>query len=132
MKPTTFEKELEQLINRHSKENASNTPDFILAEYVSGCLGAFNAAVDSRESWYGRKPIPGRIHGINVPVTADKVGFCPICGGIEFWEPLPGTIGKRCVKCCDASESEKEARREEAIKQSYDDLAASGGIVDAP
>jgi len=41
---TEFERELEQLINRHSEENQSNTPDFILAIYLRGCLNAFNHA----------------------------------------------------------------------------------------
>lgn len=54
----TFEKELEEIINRHSKENDSNTPDFILAQYILGCLAAFNTAVQQREMWYGRDPRP--------------------------------------------------------------------------
>lgn len=53
----TFMQELEQLINKHSQENGSNTPDFILANYLKNCLGAFNEAVESRELWYGRKPV---------------------------------------------------------------------------
>lgn len=52
--PLTFEQELEHLINRYSQENASNTPDFILAQYLSGCLKAWNEAVARREQWYGR------------------------------------------------------------------------------
>lgn len=50
-----FKRELEALINRHSMENGSNTPDFILAQYLLGCLEGFNAAVNAREAWYGRK-----------------------------------------------------------------------------
>lgn len=50
-----FRKELEILINKHSKENGSNTPDFILAEYLCICLQAFDHVVDLREAWYGRK-----------------------------------------------------------------------------
>lgn len=56
----TFEKELETLINRYSKENESNTPDLILVQYLSGCLAAFNMAVQQRESWYGRDPRPSQ------------------------------------------------------------------------
>lgn len=52
----SFQQELEQLINKYSQESGSNTPDFILARYLNGCLGAFNEAVESRELWYGRKP----------------------------------------------------------------------------
>jgi len=49
----TFTKELETLINRYSKENGSNTPDFILAEYLNDCIIHFNKAVMRRSEWYG-------------------------------------------------------------------------------
>ena len=49
-----FKDELNRLINRHSRENGSNTPDFILAEYMNTCLKAFNKSVNKREAWYGR------------------------------------------------------------------------------
>lgn len=54
-----FEKELVRLLNRHSQENMSETPDYILATYLLGCFAAFNYAVRSREAWYGR-PIEER------------------------------------------------------------------------
>ena len=47
-----FKKELESLINKHSKENGSNTPDFILAEYLNNCLENFNHIITAREKWY--------------------------------------------------------------------------------
>lgn len=50
-----FKKELENLINSHSRENESNTPDFILAEYMSDCLIAFEKTSNAREKWYGKK-----------------------------------------------------------------------------
>ena len=53
-----FRQELESVINKHSKENESNTPDYILAQYLSGCLAVFNIAVQQREAWYGRDPRP--------------------------------------------------------------------------
>ena len=43
-KEATLEEELAELLNQHSVENDSNTPDFILAEYVTDCLDAFNKA----------------------------------------------------------------------------------------
>ena len=52
-----FEKELEHLINKHSLENDSNTPDFILAHYLVECLHNWNDAVTARENWYGRTPM---------------------------------------------------------------------------
>lgn len=50
-----FERELESLINRYSKENESDTPDFILAHYIKSSLKAFNETVNMREKWYGRE-----------------------------------------------------------------------------
>jgi len=47
-----FERELSELINKHSKENESDTPDFILAEYLNGCLTNFNEATNARRKWY--------------------------------------------------------------------------------
>lgn len=51
----TFRNELESLINRYCMENASDTPDFILASYILRSLQALNFAVSEREAWYGRK-----------------------------------------------------------------------------
>lgn len=51
---TEFRKELATAINRCSRENGSNTPDFILAEYLSRCLDAYDMALVAREKWYGR------------------------------------------------------------------------------
>lgn len=48
-------KAIEAVINSASAENASDTPDFILAEYLIGCLDAFDQAVRQREKWYGRR-----------------------------------------------------------------------------
>ena len=53
-----FWNDLEALINKYSMENASNTPDWILAQYLKACLDAFNMAVQQRENWYGRDPRP--------------------------------------------------------------------------
>lgn len=49
-----LEQELSDLLNRHSVEHHSNTPDFILARYLLACLGVWNTAVQRREAWYGR------------------------------------------------------------------------------
>ena len=50
---STFKKELEELINKHSKENGCDTPDFILANFLNASLDAFDAAVKHRSEWYG-------------------------------------------------------------------------------
>ena len=44
--------EIETALNRASAENGSDTPDFILANYLLACLAAFDAAVHARSSWY--------------------------------------------------------------------------------
>jgi len=54
----TFENELKDLINCHSKENESNTPDFILAQYMTDCLKVFTTTIQQRETWYGRDARP--------------------------------------------------------------------------
>ncbi len=49
-----FLTELKVVINRHSMENGSDTPDFILATFLRDCLAAWDRAVRRREKWYGR------------------------------------------------------------------------------
>lgn len=49
-----FYEELTSLINKHSLENASDTPDYILAKYLVNCLETFNLAVIRRDVWYGK------------------------------------------------------------------------------
>lgn len=52
---SSFERSLESIINQHSRENGSNTPDFILAQFLMGCVRAWDAAVMRRSQWYGGK-----------------------------------------------------------------------------
>jgi hypothetical protein len=57
--PESFEKQLENLINWCSLENESNTPDFILAQFILGCLAAWNKGIQQREKWYNNYSRPG-------------------------------------------------------------------------
>lgn len=50
---TSLERELASVLNKHSAENGSNTPDFILAEYLISCLKAYNVATKSCRAWQG-------------------------------------------------------------------------------
>jgi hypothetical protein len=59
-KEDTFLKELAALINKHSLENESNTPDFILAMYLQNALTAFAMTTRMREDWYGHRHEPGQ------------------------------------------------------------------------
>lgn len=45
---------LASALNRFSAENGSNTPDFILAEFLLTCLAAWNQASRAREAWFGQ------------------------------------------------------------------------------
>lgn len=49
-----FREKLGHLINYESLENGSDTPDFILAEYLADCLTAFDKAVTRRSKWYAQ------------------------------------------------------------------------------
>lgn len=51
-----FQEELTALLNKHSIENESDTPDWILANYIAGCLNAWNQSIHSRDKWYNFKP----------------------------------------------------------------------------
>lgn len=67
-----FERELQSLLNKYSQENGSNTPDFILARYLNGCLTLFNATVKSRSNWYGHHDAPG---GLRIPNGASNTSL---------------------------------------------------------
>ena len=54
----TLRDEIQAALNRHSAENNSNTPDFILAQFLEGCLSCFDQAVQQRETFYGRDGRP--------------------------------------------------------------------------
>lgn len=55
---TRLERDLTGLLNAHSVENGSDTPDFLLAEYLLRCLHNWNISIGARERWYGRA-VPG-------------------------------------------------------------------------
>lgn len=73
---TEFQKALQTLLNQHSMEGGSNTPDFILAQYLLNCLNAFNVAVFDRERWHGRPVTPFTptftdVEAVPLPVDAE-------------------------------------------------------------
>lgn len=63
LKAIGFREELSMLLNKHSMENSSDTPDFILAEYLAASLQVYDRAVRSRDKWYGQPAdrIGGRV-----------------------------------------------------------------------
>ena len=67
------------MLNCHCVENESNTPDFILAQYLVGCLILFRNTVNKRERWYGRDPStgPAGINTGNIPIRLDDPQGAP-------------------------------------------------------
>lgn len=51
-----FTEELIALLNKHGIDNRCNTPDYILAEYLTSCLELYKNTVRSRDTWFGFKP----------------------------------------------------------------------------
>ena len=56
MPKNNFKSELRSLINIHSIENGSDTPDYLLAEYLIACLKVYEGVVTKRDMWYNFKP----------------------------------------------------------------------------
>lgn len=56
----TLAQDLARVLNRHSAENRSGTPDFILAHYLMGCLRAWDLGTRARDRWYGDVKEPGQ------------------------------------------------------------------------
>jgi hypothetical protein len=67
---TSLRFDIEQIINSHSAENGSDTPDFILAEFLTDCLTAFDKTTNAREKWYGREKTNDGGNG-SVPETTE-------------------------------------------------------------
>lgn len=77
-KENKLRKEIETSINKYSMENGSDTPDFILAEFMTDCLRAFNRATVKRNKWY--EPQAEKEHNVDRQYTIDEVMRC-----VEHW-----------------------------------------------
>ncbi len=55
-----LKKEIECLLNKCCAENESNTPDFLLAEYLIECLKNFDNIIKKRDKWYNIYLEPGK------------------------------------------------------------------------
>ncbi len=67
MEYENLRKRIEHEINCASMENASDTPDFILAEYLTDCLEAFDKATKARDKWHGHNPWPKNDEPVEAP-----------------------------------------------------------------
>jgi hypothetical protein len=82
MNTELFKKELENLINRHSIEAGSDTPDFILSDYLMDALEAYDRATRRRQLWYGQTSLTkGRPLNIGTETgVAPEDCVAPECG----------------------------------------------------
>ena len=55
-----FSTEFQHMLNKYNRENTSNTPDFILAEFLTKCLAAWDETVVRRAQWYERMDVPAQ------------------------------------------------------------------------
>jgi hypothetical protein len=62
-----FRQDLQAVLNKHSRENGSDTPDFLLADYLIECLQALDRAIRNRSGWYGRHDKPGTLYVDTTP-----------------------------------------------------------------
>lgn len=53
VKTNSLEKDLSTILNCHSEENKSDTPDFILAQYLMASLDVYNKVTKERDRWKG-------------------------------------------------------------------------------
>lgn len=60
-------RDLATVLNRHSMENWSGTPDFILAEYLVGVLRTWQDTIRARDDWWDFSP---KIRG-TIPAVKD-------------------------------------------------------------
>lgn len=51
-KTSPFERELAELLNKHSRENFSSTPDFLLARFLMGCLESYETVMLANTRWH--------------------------------------------------------------------------------
>jgi hypothetical protein len=79
--------EITTAINRSSAENGSDTPDFILGQYLLDCLESFNKAMVAREKWYGRE-----VGGLAIPI--EPTGLTTVKYPCDCKPPH-----EKCVKC---------------------------------
>ena len=48
----TFREGLEELLRKYDKESGSDTPDYVLAEFIIAMLKIFDEAIITRDTWY--------------------------------------------------------------------------------
>ena len=90
-----LERDLAAVINSHSVENESNTPDWILAQYLMDCLKTFKTATLARESWYDCHHEPGK----TVERSRVTCRECHYSGRAKAFGAVISASALYCPKC---------------------------------
>jgi len=69
-----FEKELKELINKHSIENVADMPDFVLAGMICRMIEAMGPSIKKTLDWHGCDSVchPSKITARDRPVTGRR------------------------------------------------------------
>ena len=59
--PPDLYNEISSVLNKHSAESGSNTPDYVLAQFLLESMTAFNAATNRRDAHYNGSAIAGDV-----------------------------------------------------------------------
>ena len=114
-----LEVEICQALNKHSAENESDTPDFLLAQFLTGCLKAFNRTTGKREAWHGRNavepsadPVPSAVlharkyeskhEDVEAPEGVEVPRQCAMCeqeSEVEEIYLCPNCHDYTCIDC---------------------------------
>lgn len=89
-----FEKELRTLINIHSKEGGSNTPDFVLAAYLNACLNTYTKTVSRRDIFEGRDKKPDD-HVPDLPASRHPAHPVPRGADDQLTQCMPAELRTR-------------------------------------
>lgn len=85
---STFETQLIALLNKHSRERFSSTPDFLLANFLLGCLRAYEDTVRANVAWHDPARVP-------VPVDERAEALSTVMQGLEEIAPAFDSLDER-------------------------------------
>lgn len=106
-KSTTLRRELEYLLNRYSREQASNTPDFILARYLMTCLAAYEGAVNARDEFFSSRPYtPSDLRAVQGARPVEMQGATAAFGILDEIQGFPPGVPGYAVGIGDRREVE--------------------------
>ena len=86
-----FAESLRRIINQHSMENGSDTPDYVLAGFLSEALAVFNRTIEARTAWTASttakvEPVADSpASGVDEVAALQKIGLDVV---VLDWQPV--------------------------------------------